>query len=361
MQGLHLTADLSGCPPTAAVMTDAAALRALCLAAVAEAGLTAVGELFHRFTGGPGITGVVLLAESHLAVHTWPELAAVTLDVYVCNFGADNSAKADALLLRLEAAFGASSVARHRLQRGRAAASAPRAPVAGNLKALIFAAGRGERMRPLTDHIPKPLLPVHGKPMIEWHLEALARDGVQEVVINTAWLEEQFPDALGDGSRWGLRIHYSMEGRDHGGALETAGGIAKALPWLGDCFWIVSGDVVTPQFRFDVTIAQRFATGDDDAHLWLLPNPGFNAAGDFALQGDRVLREADPRPLTYANIALVRRRLVDGITPGQHARLNALLFASAAAGRLGGELLSQPWHNLGTPEQLADLNRTGGA
>lgn len=118
MQGLHLTADLSGCPPSAAVMTDSAALRTLCLAAVEEVALTPVGELFHRFADGPGITGVVLLAESHLAVHTWPELGAVTLDVYVCNFGADNSARAEALMARLEAAFGASHVERHRLQRG---------------------------------------------------------------------------------------------------------------------------------------------------------------------------------------------------------------------------------------------------
>src|SRR5581483_5457756 len=102
------------------------------------------------------------------------------------------------------------------------------------MKALILAAGRGERMRPLSDHRPKPLLEVRGKPLIAWHLEALARAGVREVVVNTAWLEEQFEPALGDGARWGLRIRYSMEGRDHGGALETAGGIAKALPLLGD-------------------------------------------------------------------------------------------------------------------------------
>ncbi|MEY4414953.1 MAG: hypothetical protein RIQ53_2246, partial [Pseudomonadota bacterium] len=111
------------------------------------------------------------------------------------------------------------------------------------LAAIILAAGRGERMRPLSDTCPKPLLPVGGRPMIEWHLRALAAAGVREVVINTAWLETQFPAALGDGRRWGLRIHYSMEGRDHGGALETAGGIAKALPWLGERFWVVSGDI----------------------------------------------------------------------------------------------------------------------
>src|SRR4051812_16307750 len=120
------------------------------------------------------------------------------------------------------------------------------------LKAMILAAGRGERMRPLTDHTPKPLLEVHGKPLIEHHLEALAADGVRDVVVNTAWLEEQIALRLGDGSRFGLAsIAYSMEGRDHGGALETAGGIATAAPLLGDAFWLVSADVWVPDFRFD--------------------------------------------------------------------------------------------------------------
>ena len=231
-------------------------------------------------------------------------------------------------------------------------------PVAENLKAIVFAAGRGERMRPLTDTTPKPLLPVRGRPMIEWHLQALARDGVHDVVVNTAWLEEQFPATLGDGSRFGLRIHYSPEGRDHGGALETAGGIAKALPLLGECFWVVSGDIVVPGFRFDAALAARFAASGDDAWIWLLPNPEFNTAGDFSMTGDRVQRDG-PRPLTYANIALVRRRLVDGVVPGTKAKMNQFLFAAAAAGRLGGVLLEGDWHNLGTPEQLAALNAAG--
>lgn len=229
---------------------------------------------------------------------------------------------------------------------------------AANLPALILAAGRGERMRPLTDACPKPLLPVAGKPMIEWHLLALAQAGVRQVVINTAWLEERFPATLGDGSRWGLAIHYSHEGRDHGGALETAGGIAKALPLLDDgrgAFWLVSGDIVAPGFDFSAGAAQRFLAGSDDAHLWLVPNPDFHAAGDFALDGDRVRRPAagQPRPLTYANIALVRPRLVAGIASGQHAPLGPRLFASADAQRLGGERLAGAWHNVGTPAQLA--------
>ena len=200
-------------------------------------------------------------------------------------------------------------------------------------------------MRPLSDQTPKPLLKIGGKPIIEWHLLALAAAGVREVVINTAWLEQQFPAALGDGSRWGLRLHYSMEGRDHGGALETAGGIRKALPLLGDCFWLLSGDIVARGFGFDAARAQRFASGSDDAHLWLVANPDFNAAGDFALEGDRVRRpDAQARPMTYANLALIRGSLVAGLANGERAALGPLLFASAQAGRLGGEQLAGPWH-----------------
>src|SRR6185436_18993272 len=120
----------------------------------------------------------------------------------------------------------------------------------GTMKAIILAAGRGQRMRPLSDTCPKPLLEVHGRRLIEWHLEALAKAGVREVVVNTAWLEEHIVATIGDGARFGLAITYSREGRDHGGALETAGGIAKALPLLGDAFWIVSADVWAPDFRF---------------------------------------------------------------------------------------------------------------
>jgi len=129
------------------------------------------------------------------------------------------------------------------------------------MKAIILAAGRGERMRPLTDHTPKPLLKVRGKPLIEWHIEALAKAGVREMVVNTAWLEERIVETLGDGSRFGVRLHYSLEGRDHGGALETAGGIAKALPLLierdDDVFWVVSGDIFMPGFAFDKERADR--------------------------------------------------------------------------------------------------------
>lgn len=230
-------------------------------------------------------------------------------------------------------------------------------------KALILAAGRGERMRPLTDRIPKPLLPVRGKPMIAWHLEALARAGVRDVVINTAWLEEQFPAVLGDGSRWGLSIRYSTEGRDHGGALETAGGIATALPMLGERFWVVSGDIHAPRFAFDPAVVRDFDAGDDDALLWMVPNPAFKRDGDFALEAGGRLRRPDDaaaRDVTYANIALMRARLVRHIAPGVRAPLGPLLFDSARAGRLAGRMLQGPWDNIGTPDQLAALDRAAG-
>jgi len=227
------------------------------------------------------------------------------------------------------------------------------------MRALILAAGRGERMRPLTDTTPKPLLPLRGKPMIEWHLEALARAGVREVVINTAWLEEQFPAALGDGARWGLAIRYSTEGRDHGGALETAGGIRKALPWLAprgdEAFWVVSGDIFMPGFEFDLGLAAAFAAGPDLGLLWLVPNPSFHGSGDFRLDGTR-LRRGAPQPWTYANVVLLRPALVASLPPGQRAPLGPLLFEAAAADRLAGRVLDGAWHNLGTPAQLMALN-----
>ncbi len=230
------------------------------------------------------------------------------------------------------------------------------------MKALILAAGRGERMRPLTDATPKPLLPVRGKPLIEWHLLALARAGVREVVVNTAWLEEQFPAALGDGARWGLSIRYSTEGRDHGGALETAGGIRKALPWLAplgdEAFWVVSADIFMPGFEFDPGLAEAFSGGTDLGLLWLVTNPAFHDRGDFDLQSGRLHRAAPgtPHAWTYANVALLRPALVAALPVGQRAPLGPLLFAAAAAGRLAGRELAGPWHNLGTPAQLAALN-----
>ena len=226
-------------------------------------------------------------------------------------------------------------------------------------RALILAAGRGERMRPLTDHTPKPLLAVRGKPMIEWHLQALAAAGVREVVINTAWLEAQFPAALGDGVRWGLRIHYSMEGRDHGGALETAGGIATALPWLAphgdEAFWVVSGDIHAPGFAFAQADWQAFNDSQDLGLLWVVPQPPFRTDGDFALADQQRLLRSGPLVWTYANLALLRPQIVDGVQPGTRAALGACLFSAADAGRLAGRPWAGEWHNVGTAEQWAAL------
>ena len=225
------------------------------------------------------------------------------------------------------------------------------------LPALILAAGRGERMRPLTDTTPKPLLAVRGKPLIEWHLEALARDGVRRVVVNTAWLEERIVDALGDGSRWGVEIAFSREGRDHGGALETAGGIAKAAALLGDdCFWVVAGDVFLPGFRFDAAHAARFAASDLLAHLWLVPNAPHHPRGDFGIDANG-LASLDAAPwLTWASVGLLRAGLVAGVTPGERAPLRPSLHAALAARRIGAERYAGAWTDVGTPERLAALN-----
>jgi N-acetyl-alpha-D-muramate 1-phosphate uridylyltransferase len=241
-----------------------------------------------------------------------------------------------------------------------------------NLPALILAAGRGERMRPLTDTCPKPLLAVQGKPLIVWHLEALARDGLRDVVINTAYLEDQFEPALGDGSRWGLRIRYSHEGAQHGGALETAGGIATALPLLQDTpnghhgtFWVLAGDVFVPEFRFDAAAAQAFLSAPADqpdlAHLWLVPNPEHVPTGDFALDANgRVHRKGeaptDTSTFTYSTIGLYRAGMVEGVRPGEKAALRPCLDRAIDAGRLGGEVWRGDWTDVGTPQRLASLN-----
>ena len=235
------------------------------------------------------------------------------------------------------------------------------------MKAMILAAGRGERMRPLTDHTPKPLLAVRGQPLIEWHLLALARAGVREVVVNTAWLEPAIVAALGDGARFGITIRYSMEGRDHGGALETAGGIAKALPLLidhaDDAFWLVSGDIFAPQFAFDMADVQRFTDSAAHAHLWLVPNPPFHARGDFGLDAQGYgladvsgTAEADDKRWTYANLALCRAALVAGVVPGTRAALGPLLYAGMRARRITAEVYRGEWENVGTPAQLDALN-----
>jgi MurNAc alpha-1-phosphate uridylyltransferase len=228
-------------------------------------------------------------------------------------------------------------------------------------RALILAAGRGERMRPLTDTCPKPLLPVGGKPLIAWHLEALAAAGVREVVINTAWLEEQFAATLGDGARWGLKIRYSMEQRDHGGALETAGGIAKALPWLvqpeQSSFWVVSGDVFVPSFPFSAAAAQHFAQAATTlAHLWLVPNAPHHPHGDFGIDASSGLATTAPPRYTWASVGLFRAAMFDGVAPDKPMKLRPLLDAAIAAQRLSAQLWPERWIDVGTVERLREAD-----
>jgi MurNAc alpha-1-phosphate uridylyltransferase len=227
------------------------------------------------------------------------------------------------------------------------------------MKALILAAGRGERMRPLTDRTPKPLIEVRGKRLIEWHLEALARAGVREVVINTAWLEAQFPASLGDGSRYGVAITYSLEGRDHGGALETAGGIAKALPLLGDAFWVVSGDVFVPDFRFDAADAQRFAASDALGQLWLVDNAPHHPDGDFGIDADGLAsRTASPK-FTWASIGLFRAALFEDIAVGTKMALRPRLESALDQRRLRAGKYDGRWTDVGTMGRLASLQVPG--
>jgi len=225
------------------------------------------------------------------------------------------------------------------------------------MQAIILAAGRGERMRPLTDTTPKPLLHAQGKPLIVWHIEALARAGVRDVVINCAWLGEQFPQTLGDGSAFGLRLHYSMEAE----ALETAGGIAQALPRLasevGDDqpFWAVSGDIFVPDFTFEAGAA---LVPGVLAHLWMVPTRAAHPVGDFGIDANGLALSGEgvePRHV-FGNIALYRPSLFEGISPGQRLPLRPLFEAGIAARRVTAELYTGDWVNVGTPEQLQALN-----
>jgi len=223
------------------------------------------------------------------------------------------------------------------------------------MKALILAAGRGERMRPLTDATPKPLLEVRGKRLVEWHLEALARAGVRDVVVNTAWLEEQFPAALGDGSRYGVKIAYSFEGRDHGGALETAGGIAKALPLLGDAFWVVSGDVFVPDFTFDVEASREFEATDALGQLWMVDNAPHHPKGDFGISEDGLASRTKEPKFTWASIGLFRAALFDDIAVGTKMALRPKLESALDQRKLRAKKYDGRWTDVGTMERLAAL------
>jgi MurNAc alpha-1-phosphate uridylyltransferase len=218
------------------------------------------------------------------------------------------------------------------------------------MKAMLLAAGRGERMRPLTDHTAKPLLPVGGKPLIAWHLEALARAGVRDVIINLSWLGPQIRAALGDGRQFGLLIHYSEEGSP---PLETGGGILHALPLLGpQPFLVVNGDTFTD---IDLGALNSMSLSPAaDAHLVLVPNPPQHREGDFVLDGDRVVDRDAPR-LTYSGIGVFTAALFAG-TAGRFPLL-PLLQRAIAAGRLTGQRHDGVWCDIGTVERLAALDR----
>ena len=242
--------------------------------------------------------------------------------------------------------------------------------------ALVLAAGRGERMRPLTDSTPKPLLQVQGRPLLQWHLQALANAGVSRVVINTAWLGEQIPAYFSDKNgvkpiwdkRKQLSISYSQESVDFGGALETAGGIARALPQLGPVFWLAAGDVFAPDFVFDSAAVQAFEASHHLAHLWLVPNPAHNPRGDFGLSSQGLalnLPADDPAPrYTYSTIALLRAELFAppwcDIAPGNplgvKAPLAPLLRRAMDNGRVTAAIYTGRWTDVGTPQRLTELN-----
>lgn len=220
---------------------------------------------------------------------------------------------------------------------------------------MILAAGRGERMRPLTDHTPKPLLEAGGKPLIVWHLERLARAGLRDIVVNHAWLGERIVQSLGDGSRWGVRIRYSAEAPQ---ALETAGGIARALPLLGDApFLVINGDIWCdwdPAAAADA--ARRLETEHADAWLLLTDNPSHHPQGDFALSEDgRAIAEGKER-LTFAGIGVYRPSLFAGLPAEAPAPLAPLLRAAMARGAVLAERHAGRWIDVGTPQRLNTLD-----
>ena len=254
------------------------------------------------------------------------------------------------------------------------------------VKAFILSAGRGERMRPLTDTLPKPMLRVHGKPLLQWQMEAVARAGVQEVVVNTAWLGDRISEYFGSRfaeslptsdttvptSEQPIRITYSQEGVDFGGALETGGGIVRALPHLTNVFWVLAGDIFVPEFVFSDAAVHRFVASKKLAHLWLVPNPGHNPGGDFGLAPHNSSTSSNAAlaiahcetQFTYSTIGLFRRELFTppycnipvGNPEGVKAKLAPILRAAMDDARVTAELYTGNWTDVGTPERLALLN-----
>jgi MurNAc alpha-1-phosphate uridylyltransferase len=223
------------------------------------------------------------------------------------------------------------------------------------MKALIFAAGRGERLRPITDTTAKPLLQAGGKRLIEWQIEALVRAGVRELVINLAHLADQFEPVLGNGARFDARIVYSREGERAEDALETLGGIVKALPLLGgEPFIAVAGDIVTDyDYRHLTAHAQAIALGAADAHLVLVDNPPYHPGGDMSIEHGRIVPSV--ARLTYSCIAVLAPRLFTGL-PVTKMKMFPWLYDHAERGRVTGEHYTGLWHNIGTPEDLALLD-----
>ncbi len=246
-------------------------------------------------------------------------------------------------------------------------------PTPYHATAMVLAAGRGERMRPLTDHTPKPLLPVHGKPLMQHSMEQLAAAGAARFVINTGWLGQKVADAWPEAPATAnigthqVQIRYSREDLDFGGGIETTGGISRALPLLDDAFWLVSGDVFIPGFPFAEATRQQFAQSDDLAHLWLVPNAPHHPKGDFVL-ADAGRAEnpgpGDSRPrLTYCSVALLKKELFAtpfcDIPPGNPQGIKAPLVqqlrAAMQAGRCGATRYGGTWVDVGTPERLAAI------
>ncbi len=247
--------------------------------------------------------------------------------------------------------------------------------------AIVLAAGRGERMRPLTDTCPKPLLQVRGKALMQWHLEALARGGAHGVMVNTAWLGAQIPEYFGhqfgaamqtavndqgDPASRALHLAYSNEGIDFGDALETAGGIARALPALTDPFWVLAGDIFAPDFPFPESAVRHFRESRKLAHIWLVPNPPHNPNGDFALSADGLALNDGIWRHTYSTIGLYRHALfappycdiVAGNPQGKKAALAPILRSAVAHDQVSAQLYTGPWVDVGTPQRLAQLNQS---
>jgi MurNAc alpha-1-phosphate uridylyltransferase len=243
---------------------------------------------------------------------------------------------------------------------------------------LLLAAGRGERMRPLTDATPKPLLPVRGQPLMQWAMQGLQRGGVSNLLINTAWLGAQIPRHFGDvfetAGQAPMHLHYSQEGVDFGGALETAGGIVRALPQLADVFWVAAGDVFAPDFVFSAQAFEHFTASPQLAHIWLVPNPVHNLGGDFGLSADGLAlnlskltapaSETEPPRYTFSTLALYKRAFFEaawcpipaGNPEGVKAPLAAMLRAAMDNDAVSASVYTGAWTDVGTPERLAQLN-----